>query len=362
MLYIGSLIINNVSYFYNNFRRLSVFVSAIVMVILFRGTDGRTTPDYSVYQQQYNMNSNYFEMGYNSLVHFGNFLGMDYPTFRLLFSILAVAIFTWAVFRVSTEPEMAVTGYMISAFFADIVQIRQFMMISLVLLGYSFFKNKTVKNIIIGFVFLILSSEFHSLGWMFVLMAPLCFVPISKQMKLLKWTTIIFIGLAVVTRLLPKSIVIAFTSAIIGNLSSRQNIDTNIADVYTNGGGIGVFVVTLLILVLMLWAIFKIPEIKYTDNIRILMPGIFIVLLSLALVSVSIDYTRLLRAASILILIIFSNLLHGKEKWRYFIYLYVIGFMVCYLQVGLIYKTNGFLLPYILGFTNPDVVSSVPAH
>lgn len=206
MLYAFSLLQNNLSLISKRFRYFNITFSTFVIAYLLQGTDSRTTLDYAVYSSQYQLNSGYFEYGYNVLVHISNYMNLSYVEFRLLFSVLISIIFVIAVNRLTENPAIAINGYMIASLISDIVQIRQLAMVAFVIMGYSFFKKKGTKYFIIGELFIILSVQFHSLGWMFLFLSPLVYLGLDKQIKLLKAACVIFIVMIAAFKVLPESI------------------------------------------------------------------------------------------------------------------------------------------------------------
>lgn len=357
MFYIIALLQNNISFFTNRLKKTSALISMIVIVYLLRGTDSRTTLDYNVYQSQYTANSDYFESGYNFLTHIANNFGLPYQEFRLLFATFGALIFFMAVNRHTKHPELAIFCYMLAALPADLVQIRQFVMISFTILGYSFFKKSNFVSFVMGEIVVFLGTQFHSLGWIFVLLAPLIFMKANSLRKLLGISIVLFTIFTAAFYVIPSQYLLSFTSKIIVLLSSRSDIGQNVANVYSNSAGL--FVIAIMFSLSMIAAILlyrvQVKE-SVSFSIKALHIVIFVMLISVLLAYMSIDYVRLLRSAFVFYFVLLSNLVTAENKRRLYSYMLLMSLLMLYLQVGVVYQTNGRLLPYILHFKNQNII------
>lgn len=353
MWYIATLLQNNLSLISKKFKYINLIFSAFVLVYLLQGTKTESILDYRVYKSQYELNSDYFENGYNVIVHIGNRLGLPYTTFRYVFGVLIVTIFLIGITRLTTEPTVAINGYMIASLIPDVVQIRQLAMLALVILGYSFLKKRSIASIFIGLFFLVLATQFHSLGLLFLLVLPLIKLRPQKQINLLKMCTVVFLALIAVFNVLPKGEMARIISVIMGIFSSRSNISANVLNVYSNAAGITLTVLTTGLTFLTIVILLRIPiqKLEESSNIRILFPSIYIMIVATFLTAtMSIDFVRLLRASAVLIILLLSNLVYQNNVKQYYGIIISFGFISLYLQVGVVYQTMGKMIPSILRF------------
>lgn len=361
MWYILSLFLQNVTYALNKskvMKALTVLVSMLTLVIYFRGTDGRTTPDFSVYQAEYYRNSDYFEKGYNLLTHIANNCGLTYIEFRTALAIFSVVIFGIAIIRLTPNPELAFMGYFIASYLVDVVQIRQFAMMAFLLLGLSLLHETNMLIRIVGVAFLIIAPQFHSLGWIFVLLAPLSYAPVLTQLKYVKRLSWVVVGLAVVLYVVPKGFLLSVTSKLMSILSSRQDISDNVMSVYSKGSGIKViaFLVIISVASVLVATIMERAPVENMRNIQTLMFTVYAQLASVILTYMSVDYVRLSRMAIVLLVLMISNLGINKHRLLMWTIVISVSFLSIYLQIGIVYQTNGRMIPYLLHFIDPNII------
>ena len=110
-------------------------------------------------------------------------------------------------------------------------------------------------------------------------------------------------------------------SMIMKIFSSRSNISANLLNVYSNAAGITLTVLTTLVTFLTIVILLRIPTQRLEDNlnIRVLFPSIYIMMVATFLTAtMSIDFVRLLRASTVLIVLLLSNLIHQDSVKRYY--------------------------------------------
>lgn len=147
-------------------------------------------------------------------------------------------------------------------------------------------------------------------------------------------------------------------SKIIGTISSRSDIGENVSNVYSNGAGIKVIIFGTLITIIATVIILYVPieTLQKNLNIQILLPCIYVMMISILLTTVSIDYVRLLRAGTVLFIVLLSNLVSQGKVMKYYSLLILISLLSVYLQNGIVYQTNGQLIPYLLHFVNQNIL------
>lgn len=360
MGYVLSIILQNISWIFDKskfLKYLMIFISGFTLVNYFVGTDGRTTLDYSVYESQYYANSDYFERFYNLLVHLSNSVGLNYVEFRLSISIIAVIIFLLAIVRLTNNVSIAIMGYFISSYLVDIVQIRQFLMLGFILLGLSFLKLDSVVGSIFGYASMFVGTQFHSLGWIFFLFSPLVFVSLKKQREWLPIISGIILFIIALFYVLPKSLLLKLTATVLNLLSSRENIVDNVNTVYSNGSGIKVwFLLFVISMVALLIGCFSKNIVMNEKNAQVLMYSIYILLISILLTFMSVDYVRLSRSGVVLFVLFITNFDTFRNKVLIWSSVTFISILSIYLQIGVVYQTSGRMVPYLLHFINENIV------
>ncbi|MBJ7670817.1 EpsG family protein [Weissella confusa] len=361
MWFIVSTLFQNVTYIVNRSRMLRLFtilLSSFTLVYYFRGTDGRTTLDYSVYQGQYYLDSDYFEKGYNIAAHIGRSLNLTYPDFRLLLASVAVFLFIIGVYRLTPNPELAILGYFAGSYLMDIVQIRQFVMLALLVFGISLVKSENRLVKVFGLVSMLMAPEFHSLGWIFVLLFPMSFFSVERQLYSLKIVSVIVGVMTLLFYVLPKSILITITAKIMVLLSSRDDVVQNVTTVYSKGSGIKVILLLVIISIVSLVVAFlmKNGEEETKRNVKLLLFTVYAQLASVILTFMSVDYVRLSRVSVVLIILLLSNLGIHKYRKNMWLFTIVLAMLSIILQMGVVYIKSGMMVPYLLHFIDSDII------
>ncbi|WP_334427475.1 MULTISPECIES: hypothetical protein [unclassified Levilactobacillus] len=164
----------------------------LILGYLAGSADPATTSDYDTYQMVYSNSNNglYFERGYSYLSSFFFNRGWSYLDFRVLFCILASIILYIGVVRFTSNVAIFVFLYGITAFFIDATQVRNFMMVSLVILGSSFLIRLNLKNCMISVFFILLAAEFQSIGYVFLLIVLLRVLSKTLSPKAYKYSLV----------------------------------------------------------------------------------------------------------------------------------------------------------------------------
>ncbi|ANY13325.1 hypothetical protein BCY75_04685 [Latilactobacillus curvatus] len=179
------LVISGLFYFINlisavlkrNSRLLIAII--IIILILIASFPASTISDYFSYSYFYQdplFQKSTFEFGYALLSSLAHGLGFDYSTFRFATFILGFSIFTLGISRYTKNLTMFLIFYIIYPFMDDIVQVRNFLTMSCVIMAstYLFRKNKT--NWILYGLWIILGGSIHSSGYIYLLVIPIFYI------------------------------------------------------------------------------------------------------------------------------------------------------------------------------------------
>ena len=142
--------------------------------------------DYIMYENKYYFfkslsNVNGTEILYKLSCYFGNKIGLNYQQFLII--IAGICIFLlYRFFKSNTKYKSACLGlYFIFPFFLDMVQIRQFLSICIVLNGLKFILKDDLlwKDYLKFSLFIIIASTFHTLSLIYIIFILLPFL--NKQ-------------------------------------------------------------------------------------------------------------------------------------------------------------------------------------
>lgn len=272
--------------------------------------------DYTAYMNDYNISphvsssSFHFEKGYTYFARFFYHVGFTYQQFRFIFALLCVVIMYFGVKRFTNNVTLFSFIYGVTLFVIDSVQIRNFMMVSLVVFGSSMLIDNSKRNIVIATIVILISGQFHSLGYLFlfvVLLRMFSFKFLLKNMY-------VFMGLSVFIMISINIIGIpTITKAVafvISMLSNRSNIVSKIASQY-NYGTVPIRYVAVAASALFGFATFglivKVLELNndklLTNKLHVLYSGALISIIMLPTLSLANDYSRIPRASFIFIII-----------------------------------------------------------
>ncbi|WP_204779376.1 EpsG family protein [Ligilactobacillus aviarius] len=319
MLYICSELF---MFLYQLIKKNTKFIGLIGMLILgyLAGTANPVmTTDYAMYNQQYIISgitgNFYFEHGYSLLGAFFYHLGFNYTQFRTIFAFIIVVIMYIAVCRYTNNVALFVLIYGLVCFFNDATQIRNFMMISLVLLGISFLKEKKLRNIIIATLLILLSAQFQSSGYYFLLVVLVRLIPKNKLINGFK--SIIFgeLMLTAIVLILGKTRLIKILSLVATPFSGgRENLLLKIENQYVYGISKGkTILIGLLVILVIVISNKLIKPLKENDLAYILYCGIIVGMFAYPLVFVAIDYSRIIRNAFIFFILLSCLFINRKE-------------------------------------------------
>lgn len=169
----------NIAYGFINFCMLFfkssktlIYILPIFLGIIF-GSVNNLIPDYAVYESAYTYGDSAagvdFEYGYQLLEKMGHFLSLDYVGFRLFIGILSLLILTYALKKFKLNTSLLMYVYFLLSFPMDLSQVRNFMMMVFIMLGFSLFINdRKYKNTKL-FLCILIGSSFQSLGYFFLL-------------------------------------------------------------------------------------------------------------------------------------------------------------------------------------------------
>lgn len=365
MLYFFQVFIN---YIVGKVKHNAIAPAVIGMIILafYAGT---MQPNYSfdtlAYQNYYNqinshlnlMFDNRFELGFKYLNMLGGIIGLDYESFRLFSFLIFFLIFLWALLRFNTNISKFIAAYSIVPFFSDVTQVRNFFMMALVLLAYSFMQKINMKNYIIATFLILLGSSIHSMGYLFLIGLPFFKIPFNRIKNML----LVIIPISITVFIIIKTINSTFVIKVVQVLTENSGRDIFDTSAITSGIGITQAIQYLVMSVLMALTVYLIMNNGIENsNQKSLLILFFVEFISFPFIVISVtSFSRLIRAAFVTMLIINSSKIEVTSKKNEATLIVNSLFFVAYLLAiftfdGGIVGNSQFseYIPYILHFKN----------
>ncbi|MCI1987550.1 MAG: EpsG family protein [Lactobacillus sp.] len=201
------------------------------------GAAGPKTTDYATYASYYQsvgIGTPYFERGYTALEQLFSNLGYDYAAFRLALAFLATFFLYIGVRRFTDNMIFFAVAYYLSVLFLDVIQIRNYVAISLIIFAVSFLKDKTWWGVGIAVVGCLLAAQFHSIGYVFLPVVLLRLIP----KRWLKPTLVVLMVLVLLAMMVTVVVGANYVSALLGKIAgivtSRANLAARITSMYTD--------------------------------------------------------------------------------------------------------------------------------
>lgn len=129
--------------------------------------------DFSTYQWLYTAKIPYGEPGYRLLTQLGYLLGLSYQQFRLILAALFLIILHRGVQKLTTHSAEFMAFYFCYPFFLDLIQLRNFMMMALLVYASHFLLTNTYRGVTLFTLLVLLGASFQILGVLYLLVVPL---------------------------------------------------------------------------------------------------------------------------------------------------------------------------------------------
>lgn len=298
------------------------FCGMMILAYLAGNANPMTTIDYSVYAAHYNLlgwEVSPFEKGYTILSQFFYNNGMDYAHFRLIFAFLAFIILFFGVCLFTNRVALFVGLYGTTVFFNDATQIRNLMMIALVILGSGLLakSNKVIK--LLGIISLLIATQFHDLGFVFLLvLAPLSFVNISVLKRFYKYIVALLFTFGIIFSVASNTAIIQIFASFLTKFSSRTNSAENVVTSFGRGNSHSTVIlvwISLILLVIVLKIMMRMADqmkIGETVKIKMLFLGSSMALLVAFLIVLAPDYSRISRNAFLFLILFLCFIFEQK--------------------------------------------------
>ncbi|MFD1440917.1 EpsG family protein [Lacticaseibacillus hegangensis] len=303
-------------------KRKSQVISAIGMTALWylaAFSNPVHNLDYGSYQSEYTImpgqppSAWHFEKGYSYLGILFSRLGLSYQTYRSFLCLVAIIALYIGVRRFTENTTLFVGIYGVTVFLLDATQLRNFVMISIVVLAISFLQKVTVKNIVTSVLLILIAAQFHSLGYLFLLAVLLRVI----SFRILYKYAMLFVGFSIAVILginvIGVSSILNIAGKVLAVISSRANLASKVSQQYGDGSVLIRYVavaVSTLAAFLLLWFLYKVvvtSENKTLINqFQLLYVVVLMAVITLPSLSLADDYSRIPRSIFLFVIIAIS--------------------------------------------------------
>lgn len=324
MIFIMTVVISFVASVLMKNTRIVGAAGFFVLAWLAGSADARTTTDYGVYQTHYNalgLEVSPFEKGYTWLSTIFKNQGVSYQEFRLYFVLLAFVILYIGVLMFTKNIAMFTWVYGVTVYFNDATQVRNLMMIALVVLGMGIFTTWNVAlGKVIGSIVILISSQFHDLGFFFFMVVPLFFVPKDFMKKISSITIGVSAFFALIISVFGNGMVTTLLVRFLTIFSSRSASSENVEAHFSRGTSLSVLIL-IWVSVLVVWRLSILFAQQLDSNVefngsktRMLIAGMIVSILTLFLILMSPDYSRISRNAFLFFIILATMYFTNKSN------------------------------------------------
>lgn len=309
MLWLGIVFVSFMSACFQRLEKLIGFISFLGLGYIAGTPNLLNDPDATVYMRNYNSGSDYFESGYNWIAKLAE-PKMDYLTFRL-YSSLIVFFLLFIGVRLLTRHVSSISFlYAIAIFPIDKIQVRNCMGAVFILFGAFLLLKFEKKGILPALAIIFVGSFFHSIALYFLLL-PLLWL--FKGM-IRTYFSVITSGLMVLSfafEILGSTILAPLLVELLDRFGNRTNVAENVSNIYSGGGqSIIEWMIFLAITVFMVVTVQLVRQFRndaVDSDYQLVLCALVLWSAALILMTLSIDYIRILRIVAFFYFIYIIN-------------------------------------------------------
>lgn len=144
-------------------RKSKILIFAFIVLLLILMGGNTKNPDYYSYEILYYNYGNVVsaDFGYRILCAIFRNLGINYEGFRIIISLIGFYLINITIKKYSANKIFVYLLYAIYPFLLDVVQIRNFLMTSIVIYAMSYLVKKSGKSTIKYILFILIASSIH---------------------------------------------------------------------------------------------------------------------------------------------------------------------------------------------------------
>lgn len=345
----GWLILFFISCYYNK-KGKSVFVIGVIfLTILFSFTIDNA--DYINYLKEYTeaatMNWNDTEPIWILLMHIGNVLGLSFAFFRALLFIMSIILMFSTVSKITDQINMVLLLYTIYPFIIDSTQIRNFFAMALLIYALQFLASCKKNNILKYILLVIGASLVHNIFIVYIVLVVVKFLDFKKSIM---FTSILFLVVLILFKLLPNIVLLYFSDYHNGAAHADKYVIKNLVSILM------IIALALFYFMVVLGAIWankqftNIQASKELSNEKIefmqtLLKCILLISISFLLNIYSMDFSRVLRNMVVVeYAIVISAIDKLREKTKIYLRIMIgISIYACWVFIYYPYSETVFL-------------------
>lgn len=235
-IFIGIIII---SIFYATLykQKREVCIATILLTILIVLMGGNSDNiDYTIYYNMYNSTFFNKDIGFGALINISKFIGLDINYFRLMISIIGLLLIHKSLIKVTSQKYyFFYLIYFIYPFLFDVVQVRNFLAMSIFIFATTFLIENRLKNKLIYILLIICAASIQKVALVYLLV--ILVIDFEGNKKIYKYGLLFIIVFSIILGL-NKSLTLNFITSLAGRYTSVLTGVDNYLSVNTNYGWI----------------------------------------------------------------------------------------------------------------------------
>ena len=297
---------------------ITLFLIGIAFIIM--SFVPSSIPDYAQYYSMYYFDYTQVEKGYEILSEFFLKRGVDYSSFRIVTTLIGITTLSIAIYRFTNDLSKFWMLYFLFPFFIDVIQVRNFLMMSFATLAASFLIKINFKNVLIYICLIIIGSSFQNAGLFFFI--PLLFMLFRKK-KIIKQLFVTFITLLSILSILSRSLVYSIIYKIMSIVGAESMISSKLT--YYMNGSVNYGFLLYWLAILFSYAIvnYSLRAVLEHNNSQLIASKMAVIesfsltsLLSLPLIIVSLDFFRIARDIFPLVIVAYVLMVQTMKQKR----------------------------------------------
>ncbi|MGK4016866.1 EpsG family protein [Weissella paramesenteroides] len=301
------------------------------------------------YSNPYSTN---FEIGYRFISHFFFQQGVDYYTFRLVFSIVMMIVLWCVVTYLSNcNATLFFSLYSIFPFFVDTIQFRTMIASIFIVIAYFFL---TKKNILFTILSLLFGTLFQSLTIVFLLTIPLYFFKVDNTFKRVNATINYIIFPLFIIFFSYLFGVLTWLVKLIAPVIGRDDLLAaymRLSVFKTRWWDMFIYLIIFILELFVLYFIYndKVMVKKHSSTLQATAPFLLIGIYALPIIKFFVDINRFFRLSEIILFILVALYFNRRDEKGVFVkdlITYILVFFLTVLSAYVFYKGSDF--PHIV--------------
>ena len=233
MLYIFSGFVVAINLFVAMIKKNSKIISfcLIILMCVLMGAN-TNNPDYNTYETIFNLGAVPPDPGFFLIIKLFRFLGLNYETFRLVLSIFGIVLIHQTLNKLTSNYSYFYVLYFIFPFFIDIVQIRNFLEMAIMIYAMPFLLQDTLKGYIKYTILIIFAASIQITAILYLLFL---LINIVKRFTIIKYIFVIVI-ISAITISLNRSFFIGIVNQLSTNFGYYDERINYYSEVLTRNG------------------------------------------------------------------------------------------------------------------------------